>query len=97
MNNLDTLPEEEVAPDFRLAGDRHQHAKIRNFQLVGETPSWIWAWSLICSEKKNCSLWENYHATVRSEAIACTRRCQSAWLTGWRTGKEYWKNWRAKE
>jgi uncharacterized membrane-anchored protein YitT (DUF2179 family) len=35
-------------------------------------------WSL----SKNCSLWENCHATEKSEAIARARRCRASRLTG---------------
>jgi hypothetical protein len=40
------------------------------------------AWSLIRNEKTNCSLGENGHATVKSEAIAWARRCWPSQLTG---------------
>jgi hypothetical protein len=43
----------------------------RKGQLLKRTFSW----------RKNC------HTTVKSEAIACARRCRSSWLTGWWTRK----------
>jgi hypothetical protein len=61
---------------------------FKAFQQGGETPNRIRAWSLICNKKNNFSPWENCHATDKSEAIACTRRCRSSQLTGWRTRKE---------
>jgi hypothetical protein len=36
------------------------------------------------------------HATVKSEAIACARRCRSSRLTGW-WKKNNQKKWRAEE
>jgi hypothetical protein len=52
-------------------------------------------WSVI--KKNNCSLWEYCNATVKSEAIACARRCWSSWLTGWWTRQELSEKWRAYE
>jgi hypothetical protein len=56
----------------------------------GETPSGIYVWSLIRNEKPIVLFEKNCHATVKSEAIACARRCRSSLLTGW------WKKWRAE-
>jgi hypothetical protein len=51
-------------------------------KLGGETPSRIRAWSLI-HNKKTIVLFERHcHATEKSEAIACARRCRSSRLTG---------------
>jgi hypothetical protein len=43
-------------------------------------------WSVIKSNTN--SYWDYCHATGKSEAIECARRCHSTWLTEWRTGKE---------
>jgi ribosomal protein L40E len=45
-------------------------------------------------EKNNCSLCESCHATVKSEAIECARRCRSSQLTG---KILIGKTWRAEE
>jgi hypothetical protein len=37
---------------------------------------------------KQNSLWENCHVTVKSDAIACARRCRSSQLMRWWTQKE---------
>jgi hypothetical protein len=37
------------------------------------------------------------HATEKSEAIACARRCRSSRLTGWWFQKNNWIKWRAEE
>jgi hypothetical protein len=37
------------------------------------------------------------HATEKSEAIACARRCRSSQLTRWWTQKNNQKKWRAEE
>jgi hypothetical protein len=48
--------------------------------------------------KKTIVLFERHcHATEKSEAIACARRCRSSWLTRWWTKKNNWKKWRAEE
>jgi hypothetical protein len=39
----------------------------------------------------------SFHVTVKSEAIACARRCWSSRLTGWWTRKEKQKKWRAQK
>jgi hypothetical protein len=39
----------------------------------------------------------SFHATEKSEAIACARRCRSSRLTRWWTQKEYSEKWRAEE
>jgi hypothetical protein len=54
------------------------------------------AWSLI-RNKNNCSLWyDNYHVTVKSDAIACARICRPSRLTGWWTRKKNIREkWRA--
>jgi hypothetical protein len=57
----------------------------------------IRAWSLI-RNKKPIVLFESHcHATEKSEAIACARRCRSSRLTRRWTKKNNWKKWRAKE
>jgi hypothetical protein len=62
---------------------------------LGKKP--IRAWSLI-RNKKNIVLFERHcHATEKSQAIACARRCRSSRLTGWLTWKEFSKKWMAKE
>jgi hypothetical protein len=47
-------------------------------------------------KKKTVLSEKNCHATVKSEAIACARRCRSSQLTGW-TRKNNQKKWRAVE
>jgi hypothetical protein len=49
---------------------------------------------LIAAQSKQSSM----SATVKSEAIACARRCRSSQLTGWCTRKKNnQKKWRAEE
>jgi hypothetical protein len=57
-------------------------------KLGRETPSWIRAWSLICIEKPNVLFERHCHATEKSEAIACVRRCRSSRFTRWWTQKK---------
>jgi hypothetical protein len=52
------------------------------WELGGETPSRIRAWSLI-QAKKTIVLFESRHSTEKSEAISCARRCRSSWFTRW--------------
>jgi hypothetical protein len=66
-------------------------------KLGGETPSQIRAWSLICNKKPIVLFERHCHATEKSEAIACARRCRSSWLTRWWTPKNNQKKWRAEE
>jgi hypothetical protein len=48
--------------------------------------------------KKPIVLFEgHFHATEKSEAIACARRCRSSRLTRWWTKKNNRKKWRAEE
>jgi hypothetical protein len=72
------------------------HAPVS--KLGRETPSRIRAWSLICN-KKTIVLFERHcHATEKSEAIACARRCWSSRLTRWWTQKDQSEQkWRAEE
>jgi hypothetical protein len=46
------------------------------------------AWSLIRNEKPIVLFERHCHATEKSEAIACARRCRSSRLTRWWTQKE---------
>jgi hypothetical protein len=66
-------------------------------KLGGETPSWIRVWSLIRNEKPIVLFERHCHATEKSEAIACARRCRSSRLTRRWTEKNNRKKWRAKE
>jgi hypothetical protein len=54
-------------------------------------------WSLIRNEKPIVLFETHCHATEKSEAIACARRCRSSWLTGRWTKKNNRKKWRAEE
>jgi hypothetical protein len=48
--------------------------------------------------KKTIVLFERHcHATEKSEAIACARRCWSFRLTRWWTKKNNRKKWRTEE
>jgi hypothetical protein len=57
----------------------------------------IWAWSSIRNEKPIVLFERHCHATAKSEAIACARRCQSSLLTRWWTKKNNCKKWRDEE
>jgi hypothetical protein len=50
--------------------------------LGRETPSWIRAWSLIRNEKPIVLFERHCHATEKSVATACARRCRLSRLTG---------------
>jgi hypothetical protein len=56
------------------------------------------AWSLIRNEKPFVLFDRHCHATEKSEAIACARRCRSSRLARWWTQKRIiGKKWRAEE
>jgi hypothetical protein len=49
------------------------------------------AWSLIRNKKPIVLFEKHCHATEKSEAIACARRCRPSRLTRWWTKKNNWK------
>jgi hypothetical protein len=55
-----------------------------SFPTVMSTPD-----NLIRNKKTIVLFERNCHATEKSEAIACARRCRSHRLAGWWTQKEY--------
>jgi hypothetical protein len=71
--------------------------------MIGENwagrllPSLLKEWSLISDEKPIVLFERHCHATEKSEAIACARRCRSSRLTGRWTQKNYQKKGRAEQ
>jgi hypothetical protein len=76
-----------------VSGDRIAPFVFRNYKLPYRTRS-----NYKGKNQSRIVLFERHcHATEKSEAIACARRCRSSRLTRWWTKKNNRKKWRAEE